>query len=71
MSLFHGHPYLELSINEQIAYIDVEQNPTLFLKEHFIEPQEKWRKTLPTINPTRFNKRWVGRFFTKMRNRII
>lgn len=71
MRIFQGHYYLELEINGQIACIDVEQNPTLFSEGCiFIEPQEKWRKTLPIINPTRLNKRWVGRFFTKTRNRI-
>ena len=46
-----GHPYLELEINGQFAYIYAEQKPTLFFEGYiFIEPQEFWTERLPEID---------------------
>lgn len=46
-----GHPYLELEINGQFAYIYAEQKPTLFFEGYiFIEPHEDWKERLPEID---------------------
>jgi hypothetical protein len=46
-----GYPYLEVEINGEYAWIWMEQKPTLFSEGYiFIEPQHRWKKTLPIIN---------------------